>query len=248
MDNDPANPANSENTPPDLDALLSWDEEANGKPPVEAVPLSELRDYIQRRDGTLIDRAREETRAEFEERSRRERENTERLAAAQSDIEWAAKIDADLSSTDEAVRASALAAKEEDRDRYLRGLAMKFQRDKGTAAQGVLAEHYRELLGGVQKADVSDLLEALKSADRLNEHGGNPLLLAHAMGKAAGDAVGYARGLEEGERKARTEENANGAPSLRGGDNTKKGLTDGITLGAPGSTRELRKRFAASAR
>lgn len=174
-------------------------------------------EYLTKREGEAIARVKDELRAEQERAAADQRRREEAQAQAKSDMDWAADLDKRLDSDDPEVRQQARAERDEHRDRYNRGLALSYQHTNDErwqkfytgridAQYADFSQHYPEVAASLN-ADPAAVRAGLEAA------GGNYLRFMFEQGSKHGDAQGYARGVEETERKYRVEENAGGAPS-----------------------------------
>jgi len=207
-----------------------------------------LRTYIDTRVGEAATQAQQSAVQQLEERQRQQREREQSRAKVQEDIDWASRIEDDLFSTDEAKKQAAVAARDADKSRYSRAMSAKFETAETQVYSRNVSTFLETVFADAVKADGGQALVDAMTPELIAQHGGNPVRAAFAVAKAAGDAEGYARGLEAGKQEATVNDGASGQQSMtppRGGGG-KTALTEGVKLGAPGSTQELRRRFAGS--
>lgn len=237
---------------PSIDELLDWDE-SKGTPPVEALPIARLKEYLTERDGRVI----ETVSAEMRERQRREAEEArareESAATTKLDRDFAVDIETRLKSTDATVVAQAQADMEANRDRYRRGLAIAFHEESSERRMKAVGEYLAPLWDDLRKRGFAEFIDVtLKDRETLAKYqtaDGTPNWVALAFDYA--DARGYERGkaeaAEAADQQRRINEGADGPPNLGGGagGNSTGGLLDGIDRSKPGAYREVQARIAA---
>lgn len=210
----------SEAAPPPAVAAAAAPDAVNPEPTAPEIDWTDpeaRQQYLTQREGEIVATVREQTRAEREAAERDQRAREEQQAALQSDMDWATELDKRLDSNDPDVRAAARAERDEARDRYNRGMALQYQHADGARWN----KHYTERITGQyreiaqQYPELTQQLEADQEAFKagLEAKGGNYLLFFMEQGKQLGEAAGYARGVEETERRLRVDANAEGPHS-----------------------------------
>lgn len=241
-------PEGGDSTPQGVDFGLLFQEGA--ELPEELKPLADHRDslkqYLDSQIGESVTRTQTEVMSRIQQQQEAERQRTANQAKVQEDIDWAKRLEDDMFSGDAEKAAAAKAERDREADRYSSAMAAKFS----MARDQVRHENVSEFLSGIFEDTVKNGEQAIIDAltpEFIQQHGGNPLRASIAAAKAAGERAGYERGLAEGQQISTAERGAEGQrgtpPPDRGGNNGSK-LTEGVTLGAPGSTRTLRQRWS----
>ena len=229
--------------PPPLDIAALLADEAAADTPVK---IADLKPFLEQHRGAIVEEVTTSLRAQRQQEEQRRAEAEERNASAKSDMDWALDLDKRLDSPDEAVRAQAKIDKDAGKTRYLRGLSLSYEAGSAQTRDRAIAEHVNPLLAHLQKQGQQPFLDALANPAELAKHEGNYLLMAIKMGEAAGYERGKAEAAEAAERDGRIDAGTKLPPGLNGGggNGAPSKLTEGITLGQPGSTRLLRQRLA----
>ena len=203
---------------PDLSALLNWDGEADLPEPLK--PFAPHRDlikgFVEKQTGEVAARAQRDTLAQVEAENRRRAEAERGRATKQEEIDFADAIGRDIVSTDEAVRTAAQKRMDENRDRYERGMALKYQTREEETHNAAVTQHYNGVFAQVQQAGLQPLIDFL-TPDVIQRHSGNVLLASVEWAKQQGEAAGYARGLDEGQRMGRINDGQQGQQAQTGG-------------------------------
>jgi hypothetical protein len=198
---------------PTVAEILSWNPEERGELPEDYrhLPVDDVRTAVQQAQEQAAQRERERITAEHRAAEERRLGAERDRATLQSDIDYAADIDRRIVSDDDAVRRSALLEKQQNEERYTRGLSTKYQMAEAEAARRILAAHYNPILEAVkaQHQPVHDNIQ-----EWLGKSGGNPVLAAIEYGKTLGVAEAKASGFDEGRRAQRIDFGQRGAPDM----------------------------------
>jgi len=233
--------------PPAIADLLSWDEEKQGAPPIQAVPLADLRAYITQRDGELTARVSNDVMSSLRAAREREEANQRQHATVQEDIDWANSLQQRMFSADPAVKAAAESEAQTNQSRYERGLAFKYQSTLDAEQNRVLSQHYAPLMEGLKTAGHQQLIDLLASPEQLAKAGGNPFIAAVDYAEQRGYERGKTEAAEAADLQRRIDEGTRNGQGMHNGGSrrTDSPVTAGIAMGTPGSTRLLRQRLAA---
>lgn len=227
--------------PLDIEALLA-DEAAANTP----VKIADLKPFLEKHTAKLVTSVEADFRKRRDEEAAVERSRHEEDAAAAADIDWAAAIYADLSSSDETKRVAAETAVQQNADRYANGRSLKYQRESTDARDKAISAHVGPLFKHIQDADAKyqPVLDAIADPAKVEAANGNWIL----TGLRAAEQIGYERGKHEADDDRdltrRIAAGANGAPAFNNGTPvSSEALMEGITPGKPGSAREYFNRL-----
>jgi len=239
-------PAKVEPEPLNIGELLE-DESAADTP----VKVADLKKWYEAQRHEIVATVEQDFRKRTEEENARRRASEDQNAAAAADIDWAQHIFERLASPDADERATAEAEMQSNASRYNRGRSLKFERESTEAQNRAVSEYMAPIWKHVQDAgEYTDLIEALKpDGPLMQEAGGNWLLAAMKHAETRGYERGRTEKSEDDDQQRRINDGAGGPPMLGGiSRGSGESITDGVQLGAPGSTRLLRERREAAMR
>lgn len=190
---------------PTLADLLSWDTEANGKPPVDSLPLSDVKSYFDTTKSELERGFDERLQRTIAERDTAARDAQRRGAAEQEDISFYTDLRDRMKSADEDTARKARAEYEANEDRYLSGAAAARRSSHETVQREAFSSLYSAMQAELEHAGLSGVLPKA----------GTPELAAFVQKLADFDGKGglggylieqgRQRGLEEGRTAMREE-------------------------------------------
>lgn len=201
---------------PDVERLVNWNEETDGPIPddLKAIPVEHVREYVNKRATTVAAETEAQVRQRLLDEQERERGAQQTRAEIESEIAWAEDLDKRRNSSEAATREAAVAEYTRNEERYVKARASGYTLRQQIATGSVLEQFFRPQFTALAEAGHREFVE--KNLPAMTQEHGSVLAATLAYGKGIGDAEGYARGLEEGKRGARVEENAGGAQG--GGD------------------------------
>lgn len=210
---------------PSIADLLSWDAEANGDPPVDALPLSDVRSYIEEERARAAAEAQERTLQAQREAEAQRRQREAETATAQQDIAYFNDLDSRLRSEDEAIRAAALAERNANAERFNRGGFLAAQHSQQQTNAQVLSQFFASMHTELKSAGLDGIIPPPGDPSwygfqqKLGEYDGKGGFAAFLIdyGKQLAGTAEYERGKEEGARQTRAELGAGGAPNLSQG-------------------------------
>lgn len=219
--------------PPDLAKLVSWDEEADGPIPddLKAVPLDKVREYVSKHTTDVAAKTEAQVRQSFLDERERERGAQQSRAELEKEISWQEDLDKRRNSPDAAVREAAVAEYTRNEQRYVEALAGKHTMRQRISEAGVLQQHYQPQWESLAAAGYEGFVKELP--DLTKKHG-SILLATLEHGKSIGDAEGYARGLDEGKRAGRVDDNAGGSQAAANASSRAGGDRPAIDMTKPG--------------
>lgn len=221
---------------PDIEALLSWNEEEKGPIPddLKAIPVESVRSYVSERSTRVAAETEASVRQRLLDDQQQERGAQQTRAELEKEISWAEDLEKRRGAADAATREAANAEYTRNEERYVNALAGKHSMRQRVLSSQVLEQHFRPQFETLAAAGHEDFVKT-KLPAMVKEHGG-VLAATLAYGKSLGDAEGYARGVDEEGRKHRVENNANGAQASndKGGGGAHDALA-GIDRTKPGA-------------
>ncbi len=227
----------SEPVVPSLAERLAWDTEANGELPAELgqVGLDDIRTFMEEQRTSAADEARTAASTAQRGREQQERDRQAQQATAQEDVTWWEGIRAELADPEKA--AAAAVTLEQNGDRVARAAAEMHNRSYGESQRRVLTDFFTLAHRELQATEYGDLFPlpgtpefTTFAMETLAEHDGKGGLLAYAVayGRGLGREEALTQGRDEGQRTARAELGAEGAPQI-GGASTAS--TTGVRFG-----------------
>ncbi len=220
MADEPTTPEGGDSTPepdpPTAVERFALDEEARSALPEEQQGFSvpDIQSIAEAAAAIAVTAERERSATEATQRAETEAAAVTSRAAAQSDIDYATSLDERRNSTDPEVSVPARAEWEQNRERYERGLGMKYTQKDADVRKTIIDEHYAPLLADLQQNDLGAFGSWFSEHGR--EYGGNTLRSAIEYGKTLSADAALKTGKDEGARDERIRLGTETAPPPEG--------------------------------